>query len=324
MTVFKAVIQGLARMARCTGVVVALWLVVLTAALPLAVVMENTIRTDVGSSAIYDQLREGLDLGWLEEFHHRRPGLAEALSPVRLSPAMVFESLDLWVTGAWVSQSRSVVATGGLYLIIWILVQGGLLTHLTSPELRFRWSTFLAAGGTYFFRFLRLAVMTGVAYYGVYRFALWVFPAIERRTRDVTVETRVLGLHLMAAVGVAILLACVHLLAEFARIATVREKRRSMVLSLVRSLRLVGRHPIQSAGVLIVMATLVGVLQVAYFWLAPGATGSSPFALVAAFLVGQLYLLVRWGLRVARYGAEIELYDRWTYKSAVRGKSLGD
>jgi len=34
--------------------------------------------------------------------------------------------------------------------------------------------------------------------------------------------------------------------------------------------------------------------------------------LLIAVLVGQMYLLIRWALRLARYGAEIELYDNWT------------
>lgn len=324
MTTVKAVVSGFMRMARCSGVVLALWLLVLAAALPMAVVMENTIRTDVGASAIHQDLRQGLDLGWLEEFHSRRTGLAVELRPVRVSPAMVFESLDLWLSGAWVSQGRSLVATGGLFLMVWVLVQGGVLTQLTSPEIGFRWSTFLAAGSTYFFRFLRLAALMGLVYYGVYKLAFWLFPAIERATRDVTVEKQVLGLYLLAALAIGILLACVHLVAEFARIATVREKRRSMILSVARSARLLAKHPLQAIGVFGFLAVLLGVLQVGYYWIAPGVTGVSPLAIVLAFLVGQLYLLFRWALRVARYGAEIELYDRWVGPHAGRAGSRAD
>jgi len=325
MKVAKAVVRGLMRMAECSGLVVAMWLIVLIAALPFAVVMEDTIRTDVGSSLIHEDLREGLDLGWLEEFRYRHGGgLADTLRPVRVSSAMVFETLELWLSGGWVSENRALAASGGLFLIIWILVQGGILTHLSSPELRFRWSTFLASGGAYFFRFLRLAMMMGVAYYGVYKLAYWMFPAIDRWTRDVTAETTVLGLHLAGLVGVVTLMAIVHLVAEFARIATVREKRRSMILAVARSVHQVGSHPLQSVGVLGVMFLILGLVQVMYYLMAPGIGGSSPLALVVAFAIGQVYLLIRWALRIARYGAELALYDSWTGPTLTRGEQPVD
>lgn len=322
MSVAKAVIRGLMRMAECSGLVVVMWLIVLVAALPMAVVMEDLIQTDVGSSMIHEDLRRALDLGWLEEFHSRRGGLAESLRPVRLSPAMVFETVDLWVSGAWVSENRALAAAGGLFLVVWILVQGGILTHLISPELRFRWSTFLAAGGNYFFRFLRLALMMGAGYYGVFKLSYWLFPAIDRWTYDITTEKTVLGYNLAALGLIAILLTSVHLVGEFARIATVQEKRRSMILAVVRSVRLVGRHPLQSTGVFLVMFLMLGLLKVAYYWIAPGISGVSPLALLLTFAVGQGYLLIRWGLRIARYGAEIDLYDGWTGPRVGRGEAL--
>lgn len=312
MKIAKAVVSGFMRMTQCTGLVVAMWLIVLVAALPLAVVMEDTIRGDIGSSLVHRDLRTGLDLGWLDEFRDRSPGLAEALRPGRVSSAMVFETLELWVSGGWVSESRSLAAVGGLFLIIWILVQGGILTHLSSPDLRFGWGTFLGAGGTYFFRFLRLALMMGVAYYGVYKLAYWLFPAIDDWTLDITSEKTVLGLHLVGLSAVVMLMAVVHLIADFARIATVREKRRSMILAVVRAIRQVGSHPIQALGVLGVMFLLLGLWQAIYFLVGPGVTGTSVLALVLAFSVGQVYLFGRWALRIARYGAEIALFDSWT------------
>lgn len=324
MKVARAVIKGLTRMAECSGLVVAMWLIVLTAALPFAAVMEDAIRTDVGSSLIHEDLRQGLDLGWLEEFRDRRGGLADTLRPVRVSPAMPFETLELWLNGGWVSDNRVLAAAGGLFLVVWILVQGGILTHLSSPELRFGWSTFLAAGSTYFFRFLRLALMMGVAYYGVYRLAYWMFPAIETWTRDITSEKTALGLHLVGLVVVATLMAIVHLVAEFARIATVREKRRSMLLAVVRSGRQVGRHPLQSAGVFGVMLLMLGSVQVLYYWTAPAVGGAGPWALLIAFGIGQVYLLIRWALRIARYGAEIALFDSWTRPALSPGRDPTD
>lgn len=315
MKIARAIVQGLKRMTECSGLVVAMWLIVLLVAVPFAAIVETSIREDVGASRMHEELRSGVDLGWLEEFHHRGGDLARTVHPVRLSPAMVFANLDLWLSGEWLTENRVLAAAAGLFLVAWILAQGGILTQLASPDLRFAWSSFLAGGGTYFFRFLRLALMAGVAYYGVYRLAYWLFPALDRSTRDVTSETRVLLLHLAGLGVVGLLMSAVHLVADFARIATVRDKRRSMVLAIVRSIGQVGRRPLQALGVFCVMTLMLGLLQVLYYWLAPGVAGSTPASLILALIVGQMYLFFRWALRIARYGAEMALYDSWTVPS---------
>lgn len=322
MMVFRAIVKGLLRMAQRPGLISALWLAALLCALPLALTMEETIRSDVGASLIHRDLQAGLDLGWLEEFQSRAGAAAKLLQPVRVSPAMVFANYDLWLTGGWATEVRLLTALIGLFLLVWIALQGGVLTMVASPDLRFEWSTFLAASGRYFFRFLRLALIMGVAYFGIYKLAHWLFPAIERWTRDVTVETTVLVCHLGGVVLVAILMSVAHLVADFAKISTLREKRRSMVLAIGHSVRVVGRHPLQATGLLIVMFLILLGLQLLYFWSSPGTTGTTTIALVLAISMGQVYLWMRWGLRVARYGAEIELYDRWTGRPAPdRGNS---
>ena len=60
------------------------------------------------------------------------------------------------------------------------------------------------------------------------------------------------------------------------------------------------------------MRLLLALVQALYYWLAPGVGGTSPLAVLLAFLVGQLYILFRWALRVARYGAELALFDSFS------------
>ena len=164
MMVFRAAVKGLLRMTQRPGLISALWLAALLCALPLAVTMEETIRTDVGASLIHRDLQAGLDLGWLEEFQSRAGAAAKLLQPVRVSPAMVFANYDLWLTGGWATEARLLTALIGLFLLVWIALQGGVLTMVASPDLRFEWATFLAASGRYFFRFLRLALIMGIAW----------------------------------------------------------------------------------------------------------------------------------------------------------------
>ena len=311
MRILTAAMAGLMGMTRSLAVVMVVWLSILVSALPLTVVMGEAIKTDLGSSQIQEDLRGGLDLGWLEELHHRREGLARTLTPGRVSGAMAFENLELWLSGGWVTENRQLAATGVLFLLVWILLQGGVIAHLSRPGTRFHLGSFLGESGTFFFRFLRIAVIMGVGYYGIYRLAYWLFPAIEEWTRDVTVEKTALGLHLMGAVAVVLLMTWVHLIADYAKIATVQESRRSMILAVAHSLRQVTRHPLQSFGLMGMLFLIVIASQWALFLVMPDVRNASVQATVLAFILGQGYLLIRSALRITRFGAEIALYKQW-------------
>ena len=291
--------------------VLTLWVTTLLVTLPLAVVMEDTLRADIGASQVQDDMRGGLDLGWLEEFHYRNQGLAQSLTPGRVGSVLAFENLELGFSGGWWTENRQVAATGGLFLLVWILIQGGAISHLTRPESKLSLGEFLGRSGSFFFRFVRIAVIVGSGYYGVYRLALWLFPAIERWTRDVTVEKTVLGYNLAGAVGIVLLMAFLHMVAEYAKIATVTDDRRSMIIAVGHAFRQVVKHPLQAFGLMGLLLMALLVLQGALFLAMPDARHSGIPVLLLSFLIGQGYLLMRSALRVARFSSEIELYNRW-------------
>ncbi len=311
MSVLRATAIGLGRVGYHSRLVLTLWLVVLVTALPMAIVLERSIRGDIGSSRIHRQLETGMDLGWLEEFHHRQGAVGELLEPVRVSSAMWLENLELWLNGEWLSGHRSVAAVVGVFLLVWIVCQGGILGQLAGDRGAFELRSFLGSGGEYLLRFVRLALIAGAAYYGIYRLGRWLFPTLELWTRDWTAETRVLLANLGAGGLIAIAMVYVHLIAEFARISTVREDRRSMLLAMLRSAWRVARHPVQAAAPFAILGVLMLVWQLGYLLLAPGVGAFGTLATVTTFLVGQVYLIGRWTLRIARYATELELFDGW-------------
>jgi hypothetical protein len=311
MNVLKVAAAGLARSLGSPLLVVALWLLTLVAALPLTVAMEESMRTDIGSSQVQQDLRGGLDMGWLEEFHYRNEGLARLLTPGRVGPVMAWENLELWLSGDWLLENRHLAATGVFFLVLWILIQGGVIGQLSQPDSRFQIGSFLASSGTFFLRFIRIAAIAGFAYYGVYRLAFWLFPAIERWTRDVTVEKTALGFHLVGAGLIVLLMTLVHLISEYAKIATVQEDRRSAILAMVHSLVQVVRHPLQSFGLMGLFFLALAVGQWLLYLVLPDARNASVQAVILAFFIGQIYLLARAALRLARFSAEIRIYNQW-------------
>jgi hypothetical protein len=249
-----------------------------------------------------------MDLAWLEEFKDETGGLSSWVTPSRLSPAALLDNLELWFSGDLFAESKALAALAIVAALFWTLMSGGVLAHLNRSEEHREAVPFLAASGRYFFRFFRLALGAGLAYYFIYRFSLWLFPKIEHATRDVTVERSVLIYNLIAAGCVIFLLILVRVCVDYAKISTVVEERRSMAMAGLRGVQFVLTHPVKTLGVYLAMGALGLLLAALYYFVSPGLAGSGMGLIVLALIVGQLYLLLRWVLRIGLLGAESILY----------------
>lgn len=315
MSLFKTVAGGLATGFGAWRIALGLWVLGLLFALPAAVFVGEAIHGYIGSSLAHETLRGPMDLAWLEEFQREVPDSGSLVSPSRLSSAAMLDNLELWFSGELFTQHKGIAALGLFFALFWTLMSGGVLAHVTQSGKADDPTSFLAASSRYFFRFLRLVVPAGLVYYLIFRFGRWLFPWIETATRDVTVEKTVLAYNLAAAVLVVFLLVLVRVTVDYAKISTVVEERRSMFRAALVGLRTVVTHPLRTMGVYLVMGLLGLLLTALYFFLAPGAAGSGPGLIALSLLVGQVYLLLRWVLRISLLSAETRVFK------TVRGDS---
>jgi hypothetical protein len=96
---------------------------------------------------------------------------------------------------------------------------------------------------------------------------------------------------------------------DYAKIATYKENRRSMILAAIKGFRLVlgnlGRTTILYYGLGFFGLLLLG----AYYVVAPGPGQASVPSVVFAFLVGQAYLVAKLLLRLTFYAGQMALYE---------------
>ena len=296
-------------MLRAPGLVVAIWAASVVIAAPLGLVLLDSIHTFIKNSGYHQKLLQGFDTGWYEEFSASASATEQTFAPGLIGVGAWLKNLDRWWDGRVFLEQPAALATGVAFVLVWLLLLGGVLEGLREGAPRPRLSAVLADGAARFPLFLRLALITGTGYYLVFRFARWLFPKIQRATADVTVEREVLLFNLAAAALVVVLLAAVRLVADYAKLAVVVERRRSAFLAALRGVRFVAANPVRVAAV----ACLYGVVMLALFGLyalaAPGAGDSTALAIVAATAVGQVFLLAKLALRVAFLGAEMAFFE---------------
>jgi hypothetical protein len=309
MKAFRAALKGLLRVLSSPVLVLWLWLTNFVVALPMAYVMTRSIESSIGGSLVSESLRSGFDMGWFGEYEAQAKGLETSFSPSVTGVGAFLDNWESWFNGNLFVGFPGLVAFGILYSVLWALFLGGILNQLREGAGIFRLSEFLSQGATFFFRFLRLAVLSGLLYYLVYRFSGWLFGWIEQAVRDVTVERTVLAYVLAGALLVGFLLTFVNMAFDYAKIATFRENRRSMLFAAVRGFRFVLTNPFQAAALYYGLGLAGVLLLVAYSGAAPGVGQGSTPTVIIAFLVGQAFLIAKLVLRLTFYAGQTRLYE---------------
>lgn len=319
MGLFAALRHGFHCLATNPRLLALAWFTNLAVALPFAWAIGGAIDRSIGRSVLHEKLVAGFDFGWYGEFLNAARGLEATFRPGISGIGAFFDNLEAWWTGGLFTGLPLLVGVGVLYAVVWAFLLGGALERFAGATATFgasfgasyedRPGGLLAAGGRYLGRFLGLSALMAVGYYGLYKLARWGFGWLEETQREQTVETAALVRVLVGAALVVFLLLCLRTVADYAKVAIVAEGRRSVFSALGAGALFVVRHPGRTLG-LTVAWVLLGALALAlYAQVAPGVGQSSWTAVVWAFLVGQVALVLRIALRLGLLAGETRLYQ---------------
>jgi hypothetical protein len=303
--VLGAFLEGWRRALGAPWLMAGVLAVTILTALPLAVVLQDEIAAHLGSSLEAGRARAGWNTLWAAEF--------SAQSATGLGRTFTHEILGFGGTLAALSDlldaerlARPVEMAIAAYLLAWLFLSGGVIDRLARGR-PVRPAAFFSACGGYFFRLLRLAAVVGPCYWALFT---WLHPFLfvtlyDRWTRDTTSETDALLIRASLYAAFLAALMALSVTADFARVRTVVEDRRSIVSALGASLRFIRRRPVRVAG--LYLLNIVAALVVLRLWLqaAPGA--SAPLWL--ALFGGHVYLVARVWARLAFLASEVAFFQ---------------
>ncbi len=294
MRVTHSFLHGLGRVLKSPALIVWVYLASLAVALPLATIVRGRIATHVGGSLVEQNLREGFDLDWYGEYEEQASGLAATFGPVVIGHMALVENLERLLDGELLTSERTLLAAGGLFLVFWAFLVGGILDRFAHPGEPHSRARLFGHGGEFFWRMFRLLIISALLYLVIFRFiASPLHDFVETATRDVTAERTVIFWTALVYLLTGLLLFVASMALDYAKIAVVVEKRRSSVLAFVRGLGFVFQHPGKSFGLYALLVAMAAAVMLIYGVFAPGAGQSDWVAVLIAFAVGQAYLVVR-------------------------------
>ena len=218
-------LAGLRSVLRTPSLLAWVYLTTLVVALPLTLAMKDLLQGSFEGSLAEDNLRQGFDLAWYQEFAAGRTGLGKTFGPTVVGILPVLSNLERLLDGKLHQVDPTVLGAGILMVLVWSLLLGGILSrfaHEGEPHLR---AGFLAQGGLFFWRFLRLSLISGLLYWGIFRgIGQPLHRWIEAATRDTTVERTVLIYTVLAYSLVGLLFLMTQLVLDYARISLVVER----------------------------------------------------------------------------------------------------
>ena len=160
------VADGLRRVWRAPAILCGVWAVTTIVALRPAAVLHRAIVGDLGSSMAASSAASGVNWTWWQEFTARQPAFAETFQPHIIGFASVLTNASAFVSAGL--PGPLIASTGAAYVLIWLFLLGGILDRYARGR-RLGAHGFFAASGVFFFRFLRLAVLAGIAWVFVFR-----------------------------------------------------------------------------------------------------------------------------------------------------------
>jgi hypothetical protein len=261
-----------------------LWATSLLFALLVVAPLAVAIQGQAAHSLAAGSLLARMDVDWLTDLSTRFQGAAPLVLGLLLAALL-------------------------LYLLLAVFLNGGVIGGLLRPGARSSLAEFCHDCGLYFWRFLRLFLLS-IPVYLLFVGALHgaVTGLLRAFTREAASEWPVVvanGLRLLALV---LLLGIVSMFLDYVKIGLAAGNRRSVLKEAWRTLKLVGRRFLKAWGLYLLAGAAFAALALFYLEVARLLPKGTPLLLLAAFLWQQLFVLGRQFSKVLFFASEIELF----------------
>jgi hypothetical protein len=305
--VIEAWRDGWRRVVHAPAVVLGVLALTIVLALPLALSLRGLIEAHAGTSAMSADAADGISYDWWQEFLSQATGLGTTFTPAIVGFAAALDNISSVLDAQ--SEVASVAGALALYVAGWTFLAGGIIDRYARQRRTLAYG-FFAASGVYFFRFVRLAAVSGILYWWMFGYVHpWLFDEWYPRLTDAITAERTAFLvraAMYAAFGSVLVLA--NLLFDYAKIRAVVEDRRSMLGALLAALRFIEHNAGRTLSLYALNGGLFVVLLVVWSVLVPGAGGGRA-SFWLGILLTQFYVLARLVLKLQFLASQTALFQ---------------
>jgi hypothetical protein len=257
---------GFRSLARNWGLVALVLLSNLGFALVLAAPLALQLDRDLAARGASGGMMYGFDYDWWAQWSPAQVGPSSALAPDILGTGFAFRNVELllrgdlpaglFALGRRVGVDPTVLGLGGLYLLLQVLLAGGLLGVFRAPRGGWTVRGLAHGGGFYFGRLFRVSLLAlaaaGLLFAANAPFARWVDGMAREAVSGRTAVLLEFGRYALLLLGLVV----VHMVSSYAKVLVVCEERLSAGLAFLSSIGFCGRNLAAALGQYAVVAAL--------------------------------------------------------------------
>ena len=309
MTVGRALIQGEANVRRAWKIVVLVYLANFCIGLILALPMLSTLEGSLQRSGSEVQVLQGFDYDWFSNFRGSLTGWMRSLDLSLVGGGALLRNYELLLTGGLFQLDCLLIGVGVLYWLGQGFLAGGSLHILCARSCQFSLIEFLSGCGRYFFRFLRVSLFMLLSLWLVYTFILSPLgKIIDELIGEDAMERASIFITIVKYFCVALVLAAMSMVNDYAKIRTVLDGRSSAAFAILSSLYFLSRRLGSALFLYVTLLVLGAILAVSYGVLERGLAVMSASTVVLAFFLQQLFIASKMWLKLMFFSSQSLLY----------------
>jgi len=284
--IFKALIQGFRSTWQYLRIVGLLYVLVFLVAALVAYPFQQLLQSTVGHSLMVGDLLKGFDYTFLNDFKN---AYGEGFLPII---------------------NQSIVAIG-VFLLLFIFLTGGLVATLLHRPAPYDKGLFWGQSAHFFWRIFRLSLYFILLQGGLLAAYLSIFYQSTSGLSlfEMHCETTISYSFLILTPIYLLIVAFFFLWQDISKIILVQTDKTWIFQSLWASIKLLRKHFFQLLGLYLINALLWLGLILLNVWLSTSISFEATSAIFYSFLLSQLFVLARLGLKIVNLGSLTAYYQ---------------
>jgi hypothetical protein len=284
MRILKIFEEGFKTTNKRLKIVVYLWLINFAFSVVIVTPVYFLIKKDLSGSLMSDQILKGSELLWLSDIIYKYQDSLPALVGWFLIPGIFF-------------------------MLLYIFLYGGIIGRITAQDEKINLTSFLSDCGNYFFPFLRVFLISVVAYIVVFGGIHSIISALLNLwKKGASTEWPLILASILEFVILVLLFSIVRMFFDYVRVRLVVEKSKKAIRATLLNISFIGRRFFKAwfLYLLVGLITAVfGAIYLAVYQLIPNIG----VLLLVGFIWQQAYVLSRMWTKILFYSTEIHFFN---------------
>lgn len=309
MKIFINFSKGFASTSQVTRMVILLFLINLFFSMILAIPLYNSLKESFGNSLVGENMARGFDYLWWEEFNDQSKGLEKTFSPSIIGKGAILNNLEGLIQLRFFQLPPIILGVGLIYIILHTFLAGGILSVFSKETPNFIMKDFFLGAGTYFIRFLLLAVLSGACFIIMAYILISGLGSILNNLRqNAFSEVTPFYVGLLFNTITLFFFLLIQMIFDYARIKIVIDENRNVIHSARQAFGFVFKHLGSALGLFYLILVANIILAIFYVLLKGFLPQSSWLGVTVVFFFQQIFIFGVIWIRCWLYSSQLELY----------------